>query len=167
MKALQMEAWQTFSAKQKWDVMVSLRGPDITKRWLKLITTAVIRARMRGVMKALDMRVGGAVAYTASAIILPSDNPYGEHFALTSPFDYNHFLYHIRDSAKVLSIPILRLPDDCYGKAINAGLIDGAKILAKGLGRLPSPKRLQMMDYVMDYAGIEDYTNDDNGEDDD
>lgn len=60
--------WESFTPKQKWDVIVALRGPDThNSETMKWFTTAVIRGKMRKVM-----RVGGMVNPDLNLIIIPS-----------------------------------------------------------------------------------------------
>lgn len=68
LKPLTQTEWEAFTPKQKWDVIVALRGPDVAgSETIKWFTTSVIRGRMRQVM-----RVGGQVNTDLNLIILPS-----------------------------------------------------------------------------------------------
>jgi hypothetical protein len=164
-KPFKMEDWKKLTPKEKWDVMVTLRGPDTKKPLLKFITTAVIRARMREIMEKLDMRVGGMVAYQASAIILPNT-------VIACPvFDSIHFLTHIREAAEILKIYIIRVPEPIYVQVLEKSLRTGAEALVTALsiyddGRRQDPEtesRL-MCRYLTEYAGLDRL--EDNDEDD-
>jgi len=168
MKPLEIETWNMLKVKQKWDVMVTLRGPDVKNPWLKLITTAVIRARMRRVMGELEMRVGGMIGYDATAIILPEIGMM-EAYRLTylagSTFDFEHFITHIREATEILDIPIIRVPVECYMailQARRAKTHDTALMLLTHLKEEP-----QMMEYIANYAGISLSDDEEDNEDED
>lgn len=74
MTPISLEKWQKFSAKQKWDILVTLRGPDQREGAIKWFTTSVIRHMMENVLIALiGKSAGGMINSTFPAIILPDN----------------------------------------------------------------------------------------------
>jgi hypothetical protein len=97
---LSTKEWDAFTPKQRWDVIVALRGPDVARsEIIKWFTTSVIRGKMREVM-----RVGGQVNNDLNLIILPAGMSapdlvarpvkaagyYGEYFDGPNPIHIGH-----------------------------------------------------------------------------
>lgn len=103
-KPLSAEQWASFSPKAQWDCIVALRGPDalVHQDGIKWLTSAVIRGRLREVM-----RVGGMVNVDLPAVVVP---------ASSSAFMWNarHFFDHVQEAARYLQIPTVMVPAGLY-----------------------------------------------------
>lgn len=91
---LTAEQWAAFDGKARWDVLCAMRGPDHEHAILKWHTTAVLRAKMREVI-----RVGGMINYNQSLILIPAGAP-----------KRGHFLSHVQAAAHWLGIPMCVVP---------------------------------------------------------
>lgn len=102
--------WEELSDKQKWDVFVALRGPDVSdSEGIKWLTTAVIRGVMSKVI-----RVGGTVNRDLNLVVVPSfwsSKPPSKGLTPEKDikgavlFSGNHFFTHIGEAAMHLGIP--------------------------------------------------------------
>lgn len=104
------DEWERFSGKAKWDVMSALRGPDADLTRLKLLTTAVIRGKMRDVI-----RVGGIVNTCLPFALFPADYAVligGSGFG--SYEGVSHFIGHVRDACGWLGIQTYHIPVDSW-----------------------------------------------------
>lgn len=108
-KPLSIDVWNEFSAKQKWDIMVALRGPDCheSRDGIKQFTSSAVRGKMIQVMEALKMRVGGQVNTDLGLMIVPDQR---------GGFLWNaqHFFEHQEEAGSYLGIPLLKIPKDVY-----------------------------------------------------
>jgi len=96
--------WKALTPKQKWDILVALRGPDLVGfqgSKLKWMTSAVIRGHMWSLVKP----TGGSAMVNSDlpGPILPTmEMPAG-----WGQFDGDHFLGHIQTAAVHMGLPIL------------------------------------------------------------
>lgn len=109
--------WSRLSNKARWDIMVSLRGPDAhygdTLKWF---TTAVIRGRVSGAIY-----VGGVVNPDLNLLILPK-YPFREpsvHIINGQYWNVAHFIEHLSEASTWLNIPNLTLPVEFWHKVMK------------------------------------------------
>lgn len=140
------DRWEGLSPKEKWDVIVALRGPDCPHSdSIKWFTTSVIRHTVSKVM-----RVGGLINYAGPKFVVVPVGPLqlikskkktakeaaaaGESLQSysyssftvepTPPFaywDYSHFFGHVMEAAMVLGLSVIQLPADEWLKAVVNG----------------------------------------------
>lgn len=127
--------WADYKGKQRWDVLVALRGPDLKgSEVLKWFTTAVIRHRM-----STAERVGGTVNHQLGFVVIPSG--YGYSYDSNSKFDASHFLEHVHVAANHLGIPVVGVPNDLFKSLVEASSISTAiKKLLKWEGMVNYPE---------------------------
>lgn len=116
---LTTEKWASFSGKSKWDVLVSLRGPDIhNPGTIKYFTTAVIRGAVRRVIQIGD---GGAMKNTKLKLVVLPDEQGREIYGNLGPAGWNamHFVEHISEAANRLTIPILWVPEQLWYQTMS------------------------------------------------
>ena len=113
--------WEGLNGKQRWDVIVSLRGPDCQHSdSIKWVTTSVIRWALHTVM-----RVGGTLNEDLRAIIIPSDPWSLEkearqcHPSRVMCWSPQHFFQHIQEAAQVCNVPVVTVPNGVFLKAVE------------------------------------------------
>lgn len=105
------QEWKSLTKKQQWDVLVALRGPDITNsEVIKSFTTGVIRKAMSHLI-----RVGGQLS-DLGFVVLPSPGSHVFYGMLTGPIrvDLDHFALHTYEAADILGVPILVVPNKVW-----------------------------------------------------
>lgn len=142
-----LSTWERFSPKQRWDVLVALRGPDQGLSTIKWFTTAVIRHAMRDVLiSIIGKGAGGMINESLGAVILPVSPPrYKEKgtgwqyeeveengktiikskvveakYPRSAWFDLRHFVEHVDEAAQYLHIPVFTIPFAVWEEAMNA-----------------------------------------------
>lgn len=93
--------WDEYTGKQKWDVLVAMRGPDVKNSdTLKWFTTAVIRYHAENLF-----RIGGMINHH-TPFVLGLIN--GCEYKPVGPrsWDLVHFFTHIMEAAALLQVPI-------------------------------------------------------------
>lgn len=155
---LSVDKWRLMSPKMKWDILVTLRGPDQKFSMIKWFTTSVIRAALAEVLENLiGKTAGGMVNDRLGFIILPVphrsykekgvgldykevENEDGQKviqavttlpsYPRTAWFDLSHFADHIQEAAAFLEIPVYYVPLPVWETAMEAeNLRDALKIL--------------------------------------
>lgn len=112
------DKWKGMGPKPQWDVLTAMRGPDFALNpSLKWATTAVLRARMR---KILRPEGGSAMTNGVLGFIVV---PYGTTLTrgLMHPFDVSHFIQHAVEAAQLTGVSVMTIPEDRW----IAGLIKG------------------------------------------
>lgn len=121
------EDWKSLTKKQQWDVIVSLRGPDIRRsEVIKSFTTGVIRYGMSNLM-----RVGGQLS-TLGFVVIPNDSVFKKPEKADSGSiwpDLNHFAQHTYEAAEIIGIPIISVPGPIWEKMVLASNDHNAKVL--------------------------------------
>jgi hypothetical protein len=113
LERLSQEKWDAMDPKAKWDSIVALRGPDLTRPdLLKWFTTSVIRYRLGGVM-----RTGGLINDRLPFVVLTANPKDIGQFCLT------HFMGHVYEAAAYLGIPTVYVSDKMW-KVILEGRLD-------------------------------------------
>jgi hypothetical protein len=113
LERLSQEKWDSMDPKAKWDSIVALRGPDLTRPdLLKWFTTSVIRYRLGGVM-----RTGGLINDRLPFVVLTANPKDIGQFCLT------HFMGHVYEAAAYLGIPTVYVSDKMW-KVILEGRLD-------------------------------------------
>lgn len=120
------EAWKKLSGKERWDVIVAMRGPDTRNEGaLKWFVTGPLRAKMWPILKA----DGGSalVNKDLNLIVVPTGTIGPQemignlllppNFAL---FNLDHFIQHAREAAGILGVPILYVPRQAWLKGMVA-----------------------------------------------
>ena len=96
--------WEGLSGKERWDIIVALRGPDVRNSdTLKWFTTAVIRYHASAVM-----RVGGLVN-NHTPFVLGALDPHLYKPVGPRSWDLEHFFIHTVEAAALLHVPIYYL----------------------------------------------------------
>jgi hypothetical protein len=112
------DLWETLSGKERWDLMVAMRGPDVDNSQISLRIKTLTTAVLRGVMQDV-YRVGGTIGKPKS-IVVPED----VHKSLFP--GALHFFGHIYDAAHILtSYDLLKtetVPSGIYKDYIVSGL---------------------------------------------
>jgi len=113
--------YNELSEKNRWDVMVAMRGPDSqfpnSNYVLKYFTTAVIRGEVWEILRC----AGGSALYNTDDryIILPDGDLYPPDLFDNNPeqslqwrygFNLDHFVKHIEKARVVLDIPTFYVP---------------------------------------------------------
>lgn len=122
------EEWKGLSKKAQWDVLVSLRGPDIKgSETLKHFTTGVIRKAMSNLI-----RVGGQLSDLGFVVVpTPGMNVF---YGVGGPVrvDLDHFALHTYEAAEILGVPIVCVPGDVWEAMVVSGGTSKAMILFCG-----------------------------------
>ena len=109
------QRWEALSEKERWDIMVALRGPDSHYgETLKWYTTSVIRGQMRGIL-----RVGGTINTHLQMIITPRDR--GTSFKSKPKIDrWNcaHFIEHVQLAAHHMGLHDMQISGDLWHEAM-------------------------------------------------
>lgn len=148
--------WDALSEKEKWDVLVALRGPDChNSENIKYYTTAVIRATVQKIM-----RVGGTVNQDLKIVLVPHWGP-GLRKLIPSwrdlpyAWNYRHFFEHIEGASHVLGIPMLLIDASQWFDAIEKGsnYIDSGIRMFKSLTPAESatPEGLELARFLERY----------------
>lgn len=129
-----VKAWEALTPKQRWDVIVAMRGPDCrNSEPIKWVSTAIIRHAMRDVI-----RVGGLINPYLKAVFYCPNLPKGVKGEAT--FDPHHFSTHVEEASEILGIPYLMIPADIWWPAMNAShFVQGAVNLHEALSKLSPP----------------------------
>lgn len=122
------EEWKGLSKKQQWDVLVSLRGPDIKgSETLKHFTTGVIRKAMSNLI-----RVGGQLSDLGFVVVpTPGMNVF---YGGGGPIrvDLDHFALHTYEAAEILGVPIVCVPGDVWEAMVVSGSTSKAMVIFCG-----------------------------------
>lgn len=129
------EKWKALSAKQRWDVIVALRGPDsMDGGTLKWFTNAPIRYAMQSILRPEG---GSAMINEDLQMVVVPDSYWGGGIqqALTNittdslkadklvpgffRFDGHHFVQHVGEAASILQLPVLMVPYQAYWDAMQ------------------------------------------------
>lgn len=155
-KILSLDRWEKLSPKQRWDILVALRGPDQSSSLLKWFTSAVIRHAMQDVLvKIIGKGAGGMINDSLNAVVLPEwsrvykekgvghryeEVQEGDELVIKSVyieprypriawFNMEHFVEHIGEAAQYLEIPIITIPPSAYEDIMSTEF-------HQGMGRL-------------------------------
>lgn len=131
--------YNELSEKNRWDVMVAMRGPDSqfpnSNYVLKYFTTAVIRGEVWEILRC----AGGSALYNTEDryIILPDESEGWPAIGTSNPygFSFEHFIKHIEKARYVLDIPTFYIPPSMWLVVMEYKSIKGAVkyLLACGL----------------------------------
>lgn len=117
------ERWKQLTEKQQWDILVTLRGPDMRGgEVLKWFTSAVVRADMKPIVKA-----NGGSATTnerLGAVVIPDAE--SNLMKRMSNFDATHFIEHVKDAAQIIGLPIVTIPANLYWDAVGTQSVSAA-----------------------------------------
>lgn len=116
------EQWdKELTPKQRWDVLVAMRGPDChNSDPVKWFTSSVIRDHMSKVI-----RVGGLVnTYHLDWILVPYGlgNKWaekGDKIPRMMWWDHSHFFNHVTEAAQVLGLRVIYVPGEIWLEAIT------------------------------------------------
>lgn len=130
-KPLSKSEWDSFNDKNRWDIFVALRGPDLAGKKghnLKFLTSAVIRAKVLHLVRG----TGGSMMINPDlpCVVVPTSA------AKDGDFDASHFLGHVHDAAGLLDIPIVYVDHNVYWDliGISSNLIERLKEAAQKTG---------------------------------
>jgi len=115
------QKWLNLTEKQRWDVMVALRGPDIHKSTtLKWYTTAVIRAQVFPIIRC----EGGSATVNDRDSFVVVPNYVGSN---EGTFDLDHFIGHIHKACEPLDLKMVKIPWEAYQAGLREDIYHAAK----------------------------------------
>lgn len=180
---LSVEKWNQMSPKMKWDILVTLRGPDQRSSVIKWFTTSVIRAALGEVLiNLIGKPAGGMVNDWLGLIILPSPhrsykekgvglaykevlNEAGQRViqAITTEaayprmawFDLSHFADHVQEAAAFLEISVYYIPLPVWEKAMETDEIRTAIKVIVTEGELGDRVNAILIQHNKDMGGWE------------
>lgn len=119
--------FKQLSKKQRWDILVALRGPDlIGGDTLKWFTSSVIRAHVQEIVRP----EGGSALINSDLKVIPMSYGNGGGFG---GFDLNHFAGHVIEAASIIGIPVISVPLFVFLNAVGKDKVRATKMFIEAL----------------------------------